>query len=99
MSRKSVQRRSALSFAGADDSIDHYIDNIVQSDPWKHVEKIEKSDAARIQSVLNEFNDRITQEKTCRAGKSYNKIQGVLKPSFCYNFIIDFLIDFLNSSK
>ncbi|EFN60381.1 hypothetical protein EAG_02093 [Camponotus floridanus] len=67
MSRKSVQRRSALSFAGADDSIDHYIDSIVQSDPWKHIEKIEKSDAARIQSVLNEFNDRITQEKTCKA--------------------------------
>lgn len=71
---KNVQRRSALSFAGADDSIDHYIDNIIQSDPWRHVEKIEKSDAARIQSVLNEFNDKIMQEKTSKAGKSYNEM-------------------------
>lgn len=86
-SHKNVQRRSALSFAGADDSIDHYIDNIVQSDPWRHMEKIEKSDAARIQNVLNEFNDKIMQEKTSK-GKSYNEIYSVLKPLFCYRILL-----------
>ncbi|CAL1687025.1 unnamed protein product [Lasius platythorax] len=69
-SHKNVQRRSALSFDGADDSLDHYIDHIVQSNPWKNVEEIEKSDAARIQNVLNEFDDMITQEKTSKAGHS-----------------------------
>ncbi|XP_072749151.1 uncharacterized protein [Anoplolepis gracilipes] len=70
---KNVQRRSALSFAGADDSIDRYIDNIVESNPWKNVEEIEKSDAARIQNVLNEFDDMITQQKISKAGHSATK--------------------------
>lgn len=73
-SHKNVQRRSALSFDGADDSLDHYIDHIVQSNPWKNVEEIEKSDAARIQNVLNEFDDMIMQEKTSKAGESCSEI-------------------------
>ncbi|XP_070160308.1 micronuclear linker histone polyprotein isoform X2 [Polyergus mexicanus] len=70
---KNVQRRSALSFAGADDSIDHYIDNIIQSDPWENVAEIRKSDAAYIQNVLNEFDDMITQEKASKASHSAAK--------------------------
>ncbi|KMQ95767.1 serine threonine-protein kinase sbk1 [Lasius niger] len=73
-SHKNVQRRSALSFDGADDSLDHYIDHIVQSNPWKNVEEIEKSDAARIQNVLNEFDDMITQEKTSKAEPNVKEI-------------------------
>lgn len=70
-SRKNVQRRSALSFAGADDSIDHYIDNIIQSDHCKNVAEIEKSDAACIQNVLNDFDKMIMEQKASKAGKNF----------------------------
>lgn len=86
-SHKNVQRRSALSFAGADDSIDHYIDDIIQSDPWKNVAEIEKSDAACIQNVLNEFDDMITQQKASKASKSYNEISYKMSYS-CFIIIL-----------
>ncbi|XP_050464997.1 uncharacterized protein LOC126858581 isoform X2 [Cataglyphis hispanica] len=72
-SRKNVQRRSALSFAGADDSIDHYIDNIIQSDHCKNVAEIEKSDAACIQNVLNDFDKMIMEQKASKAGNATKK--------------------------
>lgn len=69
-------RRSALSFAGADGSLD--VDHILQSDPWKNVETFEKTEAACIQNILNDFDNMITQEKTLKAGE--NEIS--LKPIF-----------------
>lgn len=65
-----IVRRSALSFAGANGSLD--VDHILQSDPWKNVETFEKSEAACIQKVLNDFDNMIIQEKTLKAGE--NKI-------------------------
>lgn len=71
MSRKSSDiRRSALSFIGANGSLD--IDHVLQSNPWKKVEMFEKSEAACIQNVLNDFDNMITQEKNLKAGE--NKI-------------------------
>ncbi|XP_029170235.1 centromere-associated protein E-like isoform X4 [Nylanderia fulva] len=64
---KNVQRRSALSFVGGDDTIDEYLDHIEQSKSWKDTEEIEGSDAARIQSMLNDFNEVITQENKLKA--------------------------------
>ncbi|XP_011691400.1 PREDICTED: uncharacterized protein DDB_G0286299-like isoform X2 [Wasmannia auropunctata] len=57
-------RRSALSFAGGDGSLD--VDHVLESDPWKDIEKFETSEVARIQNVLKDFGDMIAQEKTLK---------------------------------
>ncbi|XP_036144983.1 dentin sialophosphoprotein [Monomorium pharaonis] len=58
-------RRSALSFDGADGTLD--IDHILQTDPWKNVEMFETKETACIQNVLSDFNNIITQAKTLKA--------------------------------
>jgi hypothetical protein len=57
--RKNLQRRSALSFAGADGSLD--VDYILQTDVWEDIEKFEETIAGQVQNVLNEFRDKLTQ--------------------------------------
>lgn len=73
MSRKSrsdnaTTRRSALSFIGANGSLD--VDHVLQCNPWKDVETFEKSEAACIQNMLNDFDNIITQEKNLKVGKN-----------------------------
>lgn len=57
--RKSLQKRSALSFAGADGTLD--VDQILKIDVMKDVQKLEETIAGQIQSVLNEFRDKLAQ--------------------------------------
>jgi len=78
MSRKSkshndkILRRSALSFDRGNGSLD--VDHVLRSEPWKNIEKFEKSEAATIQKALNEFDDIITQVKNLEA-KGKNEIK------------------------
>ncbi|XP_011878305.1 PREDICTED: dentin sialophosphoprotein-like [Vollenhovia emeryi] len=71
-------RRSALSFIGANGSLD--VDDILQSDVWKNVEMFEKSEAACIQNILNDFDDKITQENVLKAGNTTAKKSPKVNP-------------------
>lgn len=64
--KPSLQRRSALSFE-VNGSID--LDHILEISPWKDINKFEEDEAGCIQNVLNEFNNRLGQEKLYPAGK------------------------------
>ncbi|XP_012226654.1 uncharacterized protein DDB_G0286299-like [Linepithema humile] len=57
--RTSLQKRSALSFADADGTLD--IDHVLQTDVLKDVEKFEETIAGQVQNVLNEFRDKLAQ--------------------------------------
>lgn len=61
-------RRSALSFASANASLD--VDHVLQSEPWKNIAIFDESEAGCIQNILNDFNDKIKQEKILKAGKN-----------------------------
>lgn len=69
---KDVRRRSALSFIGGDGSLD--IDDILQSEPWKNVEKFKNSEAGCIQNMLDDFVKIITQENTVESNEGLLKI-------------------------
>lgn len=67
------KRRSALSF-NANGSLD--IDDVLQSDPWKHIAMFDDTEAACIQNILHDFNSEFTQEKALKPSK--NKIYPLL---------------------
>lgn len=69
-------RRSALSFAGANGSLD--VDHLLQSDPWKNVTMFDETEVGCIQNVLNDFNDKIQQEKSLKAGKNKISLKSII---------------------
>lgn len=81
-------RRSALSFNGGDDTIDDFIDGIVQSESWKDTDEIEYSDIGRIQNVLNQFDEKITQEKILKSGENYNEISYKMSQNLSFIIIL-----------
>jgi len=78
---KDMRRRSALSFIGGDGSLD--IDHVLQSEPWKNIEKFKNSEAGCIQTMLDNFVETITQKNTIEAKEGFLKlIKGKKKARF-----------------
>ncbi|KYN28254.1 hypothetical protein ALC57_02315 [Trachymyrmex cornetzi] len=69
---KDMRRRSALSFIGGDGSLD--IDHVLQSEPWKDIEKFKNSEAGCIQTILDDFVETITQKNTIEAKEGFLKL-------------------------
>ncbi|KYN35513.1 hypothetical protein ALC56_10070 [Trachymyrmex septentrionalis] len=69
---KDTRRRSALSFIGGDGSLD--IDHVLQSEPWKNIEKFKNSEAGCIQTMLDDFVETITQKNTIEAKEGLLKL-------------------------
>jgi len=69
---KDMRRRSALSFIGGDGSLD--IDHVLQSEPWKNIEKFKNSEAGCIQTMLDNFVETITQKNTIEAKEGFLKL-------------------------
>lgn len=58
--------RSALSFDGANGST-FDVDHLLQSDSWRNVTTF--NEVGGIQNMLNGFTDKLTPEKSLKAGK------------------------------
>ncbi|KAG5311918.1 SBK1 kinase, partial [Pseudoatta argentina] len=69
---KDMRRRSALSFIGGDGSLD--IDHVLQSEPWKNIEKFKNSEAGCVQTMLDNFIETITQNNTIEAKEGLLKL-------------------------
>ncbi|EGI60995.1 Serine/threonine-protein kinase SBK1 [Acromyrmex echinatior] len=69
---KDMRRRSALSFIGGDGSLD--IDHVLQSEPWKNIEKFKNSEAGCVQTMLDNFIETITQNNTIEAKEGFLKL-------------------------
>lgn len=57
---RNSQKRSGLSFAGANGSLD--IEEILKTDIWTEVDKFEETDVGKAQDVLDTYRDTLAQE-------------------------------------